>query len=274
MIASRDEVVRRIRGADLDRVEQAIGRLILDSIRISTEPYGAGPVGSSKLGGAPDLPVGEAWPALSGRPLAFIAQFRMDEASRYDSERLLPREGMMWFFYDANEQPWGEPAERGGWRAIYRNVNMSALEEAELPAALPEECRFVPRRAQFSPESTLRAYESYDIQALELDEDEVEAYTELVGGLGGDDTGRHRLLGHPDVIQNEMETQCEQASRAPYYMYSEEGQRPAKLAELAERARQWRLLLQIDSEDAAGMQWGDVGRLYYWGRADSLREMN
>lgn len=274
MILGRDEVVRRIRSAGLHRVEQTIEGLVLDSIRISTEPSSGEPLGVSKLGGTPDLPVGEEWPAHQGSPLAFIGQFRMDETTRYDTEKLLPRAGMMWFFYDAKEQPWGDSAERGGWRAIYRDVDAAALRRAEPPEALPEECRFVPCRARFSPESTLPAYESYGIQALGLDGDEVEAYTELVGGLGGDDTGRHRLLGHPDVIQNEMETQCEQASRAPYYSYFEEGRRPAKLAELAERGRQWRLLLQIDSDDAVGTQWGDIGRIYYWARADSVRELN
>ena len=36
----------------------------------------------------------------------------------------------------------------------------------------------------------------------------------------------------------------------------------------------WRLLFQVDSEDAAGMMWGDVGRLYYWIRDSDLRSSN
>jgi uncharacterized protein YwqG len=35
-------------------------------------------------------------------------------------------------------------------------------------------------------------------------------------------------------------------------------------------AAEWRLLLQIDSEQDAGMLWGDVGRIYYWIRARDL----
>jgi Domain of unknown function (DUF1963) len=32
----------------------------------------------------------------------------------------------------------------------------------------------------------------------------------------------------------------------------------------------WQLLLQVDSDDAAGMMWVDSGMLYYWIRKDDL----
>jgi uncharacterized protein YwqG len=43
------------------------------------------------------------------------------------------------------------------------------------------------------------------------------------------------------------------------------------MAELAERSKEWRLFFQLDTDDDAGMMWGDVGRLYFWIREDSLR---
>ena len=271
LIANRSKVIRRIRAAGLGRVEQAIEGLILDSIRVSTKPLDMEPLGASKMGGVPDLPAEEGWPDRAGRPLAFIAQFRMHEVVPHDPEKVVPLDGTMWFFYDAEGQPWGDSMDRGGWTVLYRGVQESALERAEPPTGLPESCRFAPRLAQFSPEATLPPFESSSVQALDLDDDEAEAYTELVGGLGGEDIGRHRLLGHPDAIQGEMEAQCEQESRAPYYSYFAGGEKAAKLAELAERARKWRLLFQVDSDENTGMQWGDSGRLYYWVRGDSLR---
>ncbi len=39
---------------------------------------------------------------------------------------------------------------------------------------------------------------------------------------------------------------------------------------LSAGATDWRLLLQIDTEDAAGMMWGDAGRIYYWIRDQDL----
>ena len=274
LIANRSDVLRRIRTAGLDRVQQAVEGLVMDSIRVSTRPFEGGLVAVSKLGGNPDLPAGESWPERSGKPLAFIGQFRMRDMAPYDSEKVLPDDGMMWFFYDAEDQPWGDFADRGGWKTIYRNVSGSAVKPTEPPSNLPEACRFAPCLAQFSTEATLPGSESFRVQVLNLDDDEAEAYTELLGWLGGGDVGRHRLLGHPDTIQGEMEDQCERESRSPYYLYFKEDQKTARLAELAERSRAWRLLCQIDSDGNTGMEWGDTGRLYYWVRGDALRERN
>jgi uncharacterized protein YwqG len=46
-------------------------------------------------------------------------------------------------------------------------------------------------------------------------------------------------------------------------------QKPHRAA-LGAGAVQWRLLLQVDSDQDAGMLWGDVGRIYYWIRAQDL----
>ena len=34
---------------------------------------------------------------------------------------------------------------------------------------------------------------------------------------------------------------------------------------------EWRLLLQVDSDDDAGMMWCDVGQLYFWVREVDAR---
>ena len=42
-------------------------------------------------------------------------------------------------------------------------------------------------------------------------------------------------------------------------------------AELAKGAMDWLLLLQIDSDEHAGMRWGNAGMLYYWIKRDDLK---
>jgi uncharacterized protein YwqG len=45
-----------------------------------------------------------------------------------------------------------------------------------------------------------------------------------------------------------------------------------RLPTFRKQARDWRLLLQVPSVDAAGMMWGDLGCLYYWIRDKDLKE--
>jgi uncharacterized protein YwqG len=35
--------------------------------------------------------------------------------------------------------------------------------------------------------------------------------------------------------------------------------------------KNWRLLMQIDTDDDGGMMWGDCGRLYFWMTDDALQ---
>jgi uncharacterized protein YwqG len=37
-------------------------------------------------------------------------------------------------------------------------------------------------------------------------------------------------------------------------------------------SRDWRLLLQVDSDDNSGMMWGDLGTLYFWIKDEKLRK--
>ena len=47
-----------------------------------------------------------------------------------------------------------------------------------------------------------------------------------------------------------------------------------RVERLSKTSAQWSLLLQVDSDDDAGMMWGDVGRLYFWIRKSDLEDAN
>jgi uncharacterized protein YwqG len=44
-----------------------------------------------------------------------------------------------------------------------------------------------------------------------------------------------------------------------------------ELDRLAADAHEWRLLLQLASDDRLGWMWGDTGNLYWWMREESIR---
>ncbi len=66
------------------------------------------------------------------------------------------------------------------------------------------------------------------------------AFYEVTRRLDGPAYTINRMLGHPDPIQ------------------------------LFDLLPDQALLLQVDSEDDAGMMWGDLGRLYWWMTKDEL----
>ena len=70
---------------------------------------------SSRLGGSPDLPSSIEWPRKGNAPLSFIAQVNLADVAPYEAEGLLPRDGLLSFFYDAVEQEAWEfdPADHG-----------------------------------------------------------------------------------------------------------------------------------------------------------------
>ncbi|MBX3184412.1 MAG: DUF1963 domain-containing protein [Polyangiaceae bacterium] len=78
--------------------DEAISRLLSLSRPgarlIATPVTDSIPCGNSKLGGAPDLPQGSAWPSKGKRPLAFVLQLRLSDVSERVREALhLPAMG-------------------------------------------------------------------------------------------------------------------------------------------------------------------------------------
>ena len=79
----------------------------------------------------------------------------------------------------------------------------------------------------------------------------------------------HRLGGWPQLVQNELWLAAQLASSG-VYVGGPEGYRDPRVPALARGAADWRLLLQLDSDDDADTMWGDLGRLYFTGRHGDL----
>ncbi len=66
---------------------------------------------------------------------------------------------------------------------------------------------------------------------------------------------QHRLLGHAQVIQNPMELKCQLASNG-VYCGTPEDYRSERAKQLEAGAADWRLLLQIDTDEPGpGWMW-------------------
>jgi uncharacterized protein YwqG len=160
---------------------------------------------------------------------------------------------------------------------MYANCDRSNLSRIEAPTDPDREHVAEPCLVEAWPELTLpdwvtRWHPNYP--DLEYDTPAYGSYHALceelttAGGLPV-----HHLFGHPQLIQNPMELECQLASNG-VYCGTTEGYRSERAKMLESGAADWRLLLQIDSdEDGPGWMWGDVGRIYFWVKQHDLRSL-
>lgn len=95
-------------------IKERLEKMERNSIQLKIEGKTEDIVGNSRFGGAPDVPDDFIWPVfetdtfddknIKPRPLSFLAQFNCQELAAYDSEGLLPRIGILSFFYEVNSQ--------------------------------------------------------------------------------------------------------------------------------------------------------------------------
>lgn len=258
--------------AELGRRLVAEARPAIHLVREAGED-GSIPLGASKLGGWPDLPEGTAWPMGRHRPLAFLGQLSLAEVPRNEATAALPERGLLSVFYNVPDQPWGiEPNDRGEWQVLYW-PEPTGLTRTEPPARAygdheAEDHAFTACPVKFELVTTFREADGI-IAAHEGSEALLERYERAIrGGEGEDAAPHHQLLGHPLVIQNPMEEQCQLVSNAPRFGVEllDEQER----AELAKGVEDWMLLLQLETDDVPGWMWGDMGTLYFWIRKQDL----
>lgn len=229
-------------------------------------------IGQSRLGGVPDVPESFVWPTRDGRRLAFLAQIDLSDLSSAD----LPATGWLLFFYDYAEQPWGfDPKDAGGARVEHVDVPRDALVRLDSPGDDDGEERFDPSSILMTPTIDLpHPWDSIIARAgVQIPSDQQEEYAEVTAAISGveEDALYHHLLGHPQLVQNDMRGECELVTNG-IYCGDPSGYESVRARELlGEAPAAWQLLLQLDSdEDGPGWMWGDMGRIYFWIRRSDL----
>lgn len=227
------------------------------------------PVGASKFGGHPDLPEGFEWPCREdGRPLLFLCQFNLTEVAPCDLDGKLPREGMLYFFYDVQQIPSLYWDEWDGWAVRYHpgcDV-VRSRGPAQVPGYFAAARLKYETRAEipflFSdlvPNDTLEGNEYWDLWDWNTDHAKK-------SGTNSDISTK--LLGHACPVQTcGMELSCEDFYCHRYGAGEYPNDDPKTPAE------RWLNLLQLDSHKDLGWVWDDgYGRVYFWITEEDLRQ--
>ncbi|MCA9708068.1 MAG: DUF1963 domain-containing protein [Myxococcales bacterium] len=160
------------------------------------------PLGASKYRGLPHLPRDMPWP----EGLYFCAQLDLDELARVDRSERLPKEGMLYFFYDGGVEAqvihWSGPVEQLERRPY---PDLSTLPDAEY---YYERFR-VGERIQFNPHWLLvynegELYDHSEIRAL-LPAELVDAVSQALGAPLASFDCMRRIYGRRFDFQEQFE---------------------------------------------------------------------
>ncbi|GAA1967340.1 YwqG family protein [Catenulispora subtropica] len=235
------------------------------------------------LGGEPMLPGDAEWPVWEGHgPLSFVAAFDCEEVPPGQLDIPLPEAGMLLFFYfngvgEDAVQYLDPESIRGGTRVIY----VPETSDDVAPRKTPEGLEPFPR-VMLTGELIATAPDNENAALVAAfgdpsgDPAADDDYTEYptVGDADGDGfydalttfrrdhSPHHRVGGHSLPKAGSVEKE------AAHAMFP--GDDAAAKQARRELLKDLVMLIQIDSDARAAMEWGDTGRLYWLIRRQDL----
>jgi uncharacterized protein YwqG len=229
-----------VNNSTLSDLENLLRSMIRESTRMVLEPLPYPPKNSQRIshfGGQPYFEFGEEWPrSNSGDYYDFICQIFNDGKINLPAEVKLVQ-----FFYNFNEHPW--QSDESGWRVkVYKKLNPKNMQ----PVSRPENLRKSPYcNINFEEITVLPCWDSIDRYnetvtdlCFELNENSPwETFQETCEKLAGEQKLESRIGGYARWLQGDA-TPC------------------------GNDGKPMELLLQIDSEDDAGLMWSDMGLVY------------
>ncbi|UXI66995.1 YwqG family protein [Tahibacter amnicola] len=238
-------------------------------------------LGTTRVGGYPDLPIGTRWPRHNGRPMQCLAQIDLSDLPGTLAASGFPATGLLTFFialepdlptarfHDPDQSPGnvrvlytpeGTPLERirstwdRGTPAADIVMPSCAARFATLPIDLP-------------------AIDSARVRQARLSPGERDLYAELLEHLHAVAPGHryHFIGGNARLIQcGDPADEAERIVRG-IDRYQLQIDDPALAADVLRASTDWVQLAQFDSCSEAGWEWGDGGVLHWMIREDDLR---
>ncbi len=248
----------------------AIKAYVRPTIRLKTQPSSTTslPIGSSRIGGLPDLAPSTTWPISridKGQPLHFVAQIRLADVKPFDVEGLLPPDGLLSFFERYDE----------GLVLYTLESDIAYLQQRTPVAELPEKRSFLSRIFNLQPEQSV--FETCEVIAsleftfpigrephllklretihAELPPEQVfdETLLENFFALNHEElsTRRNQMLGFPQGVTDE------------YFELPGDN---------LDESLEWMLLIQLDSDENSLMNWGELGKIYFYIHQQDLKD--
>lgn len=262
-----------VRACGLEHHLETLHRLARPKVTLRSKRIAQKNLGptDSRLGGLPHVPPGFEWPRWRDGPLSHLATINLADVAGHDAQKLLPRRGLLRFWYDQDQRAWGfDPKQAGFFRVDY--IPSLAKSAKWAPATPPEDLTpFKACSVKFGSGMTVPGWEwmrEYAPPGPSIEE--CEQFMDLEEALKQE--AEHHMLGHATPEQSPMETECQLVTHG-VYCGGDHRVSKKQIAELRKGERDWRLLLQLDTDEKGpDWMWGDMGKLYFWIPAAALRK--
>lgn len=232
--------------------KEKIIKLIKPAIGISTKKMesDALKIGSSKIGGKPDLPKDVSWPRIHDSDLVFCAQYNISELKKFDIENLLPEKGMLYVFIGIYGE-WNEFSTEQKDCKIFYIENLENLERKEYPTTLKTEGKVEPAEIQYFESLSIPDDENYKL--IYFDEkyedfyfhfyQDIEEY--IAAEINNNVDNMHQILGEDKSIQSSVVYEFSREElNVSYNEYTE------KWNEILENSKTFSNLIQLDCADS------------------------
>lgn len=270
---TKEDWLTLLKEYQLDSYWPQLERLIRPEIKIQLKPVidETLPLGSSRVGGIPDLPAELPWVTdKKGAPLSFLAQINCRELKAFDSEKLLPDSGLLYFFYDPEQSATGvDPKDREKFKVLYYDGPFKNLKPVFFPEELPDYGQFDECSIHFM--SSLSLPDVPGNWGIHMTPQDLSKYQQMQ--QQNKTCLYHKMLGYANPLRNSMELDCQLVTNG-IYIGNSSGFRGRRRTELEKTMGEWRVLLQLHSDDYPGMIWGEEGRLYFWIKTNDLKNRN
>ena len=238
-------------------------------------------INKSKIGGKPYLPKDFVWPYYQELPLSFLAQINLEEVNSFDKDKLLPSTGMLYFFYELETEEWGYELKNKGCAKVFYYEDTSNFELIDFPKDMKDYCQVPEFKVTFKANISYPSYEDFDIihnggkEVADNYEDFQDAYFDIYNKHMESFDSYTKLLGHPEVIQNPMEEECEAVTRG-FDMGGMESYPKQYQKEIRSASKDWILLFQMDTVETSNyeLMFGDSGHIYFWIKKEDLANKN
>lgn len=263
------------------KLQSILQKMIKNRIRLNISGKADTKKAATKFGGMPDTPDDFEWPYYNGasydqkenekknRPLSFLLQINCADLAEFDIDNMLPKKGVLSFFYEEASAKWGFDQDDRGCAKVYWFEDINMLHPCKLPDDLEDDYKMPEIGITVKKETCYPSVQDISLKYT-LTDDQYDEYDEIIE----DDNTCHQLLGWSGNIQGNMTTQCELINRG-YYLGDGWNDIPKEDLEEAEKISldKWQLLLQLDEVDYDDfyLSFGDCGRLYFYITNEDLK---